>query len=231
MPRIAVLFAKGGMGDVGKMVLHHACSKQDLFVKGLGRQPENVHVSESVTKFDPEGKGNLELVKVDPASDLETLKKALKDVDAVVSCIGCRQIGFDRWAAPGTANIIAAMQANNVKRLVMISSVGIRESYPPIRWNPMIGIVFRLLMLTLIRGAVRDLTAAEESVEESDLDYLIVRPTGLTPSLEAKGTWKTIHEPSDEQVDYQIAKEDVAQFMLEEALQPTFHRVARTIGW
>ena len=219
------------MGDVGKMVLHHACSRQDLFVKGLGRQPENVHVSESVTKFDPEGKDNLELVKVDPASDLETLKKALKDVDAVVSCIGCRQPMFDRWAAPGTANVIAAMQANKVKRLVMISSVGIRESYPPMKWAQPYGTIFRCLMLTIIRSAVRDLTAAEEAVVASDLDYLIVRPTGLTPALEAKGQWKTMEEPSNEKVDFQVAKEDVAQFMLEEALEPTFHRVARTIGW
>ena len=231
MTRVAVLFAKGGMGDVGKMVLHHACNRADLNVRGLGREPEKVNVSASVTKFDPAGKDNLELVKVDAASDLATLTTALQDVDAVVSCIGCRQIGFERWAAPGTANVIAAMKANNVNRLVMISSVGIRESYPPLRWAPLYGSIFRFLMLTLIRSAVRDLTAAEEAVVESGLDYLIVRPTGLTPELTAKGKWKTIVEPSKGKVDYQIAKEDVAQFMLEEALQPSIHREARTVGW
>lgn len=231
MPRVAILFAKGGMGDVGKMAIMHALKQEGLEIRGLGREPEKVHISESVTKVDPTGHEQLELIKIDPASDVEGLKNAFKGVDAVVSCVGCRQPGFPRWAAPATQNVITAMKANNVTRLVMISSMGIRESYPPLKWSRLYGGIFTCMMKTIIRSAVKDLTKAELAAVESGIDYLIVRPTGLDPSMKPKGIWKVIQEPTSERLTINIAKEDVAQFMLQEALQPTLHRQARTIGW
>ena len=93
-----------------------------------------------------------------------------------------------------------------------------------------VGKLFAALLLTATKSARRDLNAAEDAVRASDLDYLIVRPTGLTPTAQPTGAWKLRSCKADGPVDIEIPKEDVAQFMLQEALAPTLHRAAVTIG-
>lgn len=112
----------------------------------------------------------------------------------------------------------------------MISSEGIGDSWPPMQWHWLVGRLFSAMMLTVLKQARRDLNAAEEAVTSSGLDYLIVRPTGLTPTAAATGVWKLRASKADGPVDIEIPKEDCAQFMLQEALEPTLHRAAVTIG-
>lgn len=69
----------------------------------------------------------------------EQLQAEFSGVDAVVVCIANRQPGTkqpelkSRWAKSGIVVIEQAMQAAGVKRLVLLTSMGVYEDYLPRR--------------------------------------------------------------------------------------------------
>ena len=67
---------------------------------------------------------------------------------------------------------------------------------------------------------------------EHGIDYVLVRPMGLAPEEPPRGKWATIRQEDPKgKVGMTIAKSDVAQFMLREALlEPTATRTMVTIG-
>ncbi|MEM1059691.1 MAG: NAD(P)H-binding protein [Verrucomicrobiota bacterium] len=91
----------------------------------------------------------------------ETLGPALENVDAVVHLVGIIaetwKVSFEDIHATGTINLVAAMQAAKVERLVMISALGTRahaaSRYHSSKWT------------------------GEEAVRASGLDYTILRPS------------------------------------------------------
>jgi hypothetical protein len=88
------------------------------------------------------------------------------------------------------------------------------------------------MLATVSSGAWQDLVAMESLVLDNggSLDVLIVRPTGLTPKLAAIGAWRLFRTTTDPPIAYGIAKQDVAKFMVQEALVPTLHNAIVTIG-
>ena len=109
--------------------------------------------------------------------------------------------------------------------MVMVSTVGVRDDWPPMRWT-FVGKIFGFMLLCpgLNTHACKDITAAEEHVcaqSEARLDYLIVRPMCLDAGEVTRGLHTVeLHEArSLLPLHLNIAKEDVATFMLQEALQ------------
>lgn len=86
------------------------------------------------------------------------------------------------------------------------------------------------MLRTIIRSDIRDLNKAEKIVKGSSSDYLIVRLAGLSPPLQPDGQWRIITELSNDKDKVEIAKTDVAAFMLQEALKPTLSKTAKTVG-
>lgn len=84
----------------------------------------------------------------------------------------------------------------------------------------------------VLRSGYFDLAKAENLVTSSPdhVDYLIVRPVGVDPDEQPVGSWRLANARSTENIGVTVAKEDVAKFMLQEALQPSLHRQAITIG-
>mmetsp|Transcript_15322 Transcript_15322/g.29704 ORF Transcript_15322/g.29704 Transcript_15322/m.29704 type:complete len:240 (-) Transcript_15322:174-893(-) len=226
---LVVVFQKGGIGDPGRHAVAHALRQDDVNVRVVARDPdmlseilnEDLLHSPRLTKF-----------QADPANDTSSLKESMRGAEAVVSTLGNRQIGFERFGAQGTANVIQAMQENKVKRLVCISSVGINEDWPPMKWNWKICFAFSTMLMTVLRSAYQDLSRLELNVRQAeDIDYLIVRPCGLDPGEVPIGSWKLRTSDSDgSPLAEQVAKADVGQFMVQEALLPTLHNTAITIG-
>jgi len=63
-------------------------------------------------------------------SQLEVIKDTVRGQDAVVCALGARELYTNSGIrAKGTRAIIEAMKATGVKRLVVISSMGIGESW------------------------------------------------------------------------------------------------------
>ena len=78
----------------------------------------------------------------------------------------------------------------------------------------------------------KDLAAMERVTQSSSLDYLLVRAAGLSAEEPVTGDWKLLTARGSKLKFsfFSVAKSDVAQFMLGEALQPTMHSTAVTIG-
>lgn len=97
---IAVLFAEGGMGDVGKHVVSAALNTEGVAaVRGIARAPDTITSTESVTKPNvSHARERISFVALDPCTELAQLSQALHGADAVVQCVGCRQLRKERCA-------------------------------------------------------------------------------------------------------------------------------------
>ncbi|GBG32970.1 Tsukushin, partial [Hondaea fermentalgiana] len=228
---VTVVFQKGGLGDTGRHAVAHALRQEgeNLQVRVVARDPDMLKEILTDGEF---ASPRLTKIKADPASDVEALEGAIQGADAVVSTLGNRQYGFERFSARATANVLSTMQRNGVERLVCISSVGINEDWPPFVWYTPIRILFSAMLLTVLRSAYRDLSQMETKIRAAGdkVDFLIVRPCGLGPEVVPVGSWKLRMSPEDGPLDDQVAKADVGQFLLQEALHPTIHKTAVTIG-
>ena len=239
---VAVLYAtKGGMGDVGKFaatIALEAPERYDLRAIALSLEASegddigaDVDVSDEHTQLYM--KRVLEcadIVKIDIGSESaeQLLSEALSGVEAVISCLGNRQPSMARWCSFGTEKLIRAMYAQNVHRLVCLSSFGIGDDFMR-RCTP-ITCLWACLLRTCLSSARRDLMALESVVNESSLDFVLVRSVGLTPSEPPCRSWHILRSPRDGDLKISIAKADVAAFMLQEAVQPSIHKDAVTIG-
>lgn len=228
--RIAVLFAtRGGMGDVGKFVAMHAWEQnQDVRVAALSwRAKEGGGLGLDADYPDvtyPGGRAAMDaafagrsIEEIDVFDDAAAAKveALVEGCDSIVACVGNRQPFMPRWIAKGTDLAVRAAQATKAKRLVVLNSFGIGED-----WLPRTGFIPRLwafLLATLLRRARADLQEQERIVRASGLDYLIVKPTGLTPEKPPTSTWKLAAGPGKHILDISAAKSDVALFMLQQA--------------
>lgn len=107
----------------------------------------------------------------------DSFDNALEGKDSVVSTLGVT--GFLNSLQPmtfyrdSTAAIIDRMRANDVRRLVVVSSVGvIHDSSTPI-W-------YRTIVQPLLRHKYADMKAMEAVVAASGLDWTVVRAGQLT---------------------------------------------------
>jgi putative NADH-flavin reductase len=130
----------------------------------------------SKTKLDPEkidGADRLRIVCGDVYA-LAEVKQALRGQEAVVCSLGSSSLTKTTVRAEGTANIVKAMEVEQVGRLIVVSAMGTGESWPTLSF------MNRLFYATLLRSSRQDHEAQEAVVKESSLNWTIVRPSGLT---------------------------------------------------
>ncbi len=112
--------------------------------------------------------------------DADAVADIVVDADAVLSALG---VPFTREPvntySRGTANIVAAMQSSGVIRLVVVSSTG---AYPaPGRTGAPFALrLFEpVITKTIGKTVYDDIRLMESVVRDSDLDWTIVRSSGL----------------------------------------------------
>jgi len=249
---VAVLYAtKGGMGDVGKFALTLARLEPSLICnirpvalsienssegtdKGLEVDVEDPVLKEKTEKLLRTMEDNI--VKIDVAKDSaeKEIGDAIEGADAVISCLGNRQPSMERWCSLGTRKVVSAMKAKNVKRLVSLSSMGIgKDDF--LKTTPLT-ILWAVMLRTILRSARKDLHSLEKEVFESNLDFVLVRPVGLTPSEPPQGSCDHILSKNEANngrtsLKFMLSKSDAAVFMLQEALVPTIHSREVTVGY
>ena len=108
--------------------------------------------------------------------DARAVAAAVPGHDAVISALGhSRPSPEGRDLYPGAANIIEAMKAARVSRLIWISSHGVGDS------RGRSGFVFEHIFVPLrLRAEFADKEREEALVTASDLDWTIIRPARLT---------------------------------------------------
>jgi putative NADH-flavin reductase len=106
----------------------------------------------------------------DPRS-VADLREALAGHDTVVSALGSPGLGRTTILRDGARNTVAAMEAEGVQRLLVVSMGALFQDA---------GILAALLRSTVLRNVAPDSREMERVVMASELDWTIVRPPRLT---------------------------------------------------
>ncbi|GAB0497679.1 hypothetical protein MMPV_009016 [Pyropia vietnamensis] len=161
------------------------------------------------------------------------LSAAVDGTTAIVAALSSRQPSYARWAAAGATATAAAAAAAGVRRVVVLSSMGIGQPDPlPVG---ALKLFWTALLATFFRAVREDLIAAEAvwAATPPEVDYLLFRPMGLTPTEPPRGrdAVKLLSARGEGGLVASVAKADVAAAMLDEALNPTAHRTGVTVGY
>ncbi|MCC6169700.1 MAG: SDR family oxidoreductase [Caldilineaceae bacterium] len=151
----------GATGGTGRQVTQQALAA-GYSVAALVRDPAKM----------PATHPNLHII---PGNVLnaEPVAGALRGAGAAIICLGNTSANPDRVVSRGTGLIVDAMQNQGVRRLVVVSAIGVGDS------RDQVPFFFKLLTKTLLRQTMQDKEAQEAIVRGSDLDWTIVRPGGL----------------------------------------------------
>lgn len=147
----------GGSKGVGQQIVQQALEKGHT-VTAFARDP----------KLEPHE--HLSIVSGD-ALDAEAVNRAVVGFEAVICALGSGNTREGQVRSMGTANIVGAMRAAGVRRLIAVSSFGVGDSRK--------GLVAHIAWLFL-RTALEEHERQEIVIRSSGLSWTIVRPTGLT---------------------------------------------------
>ena len=172
--------------------------------------------------------GAVRIVTADlAATDPAALETAVRGADAVLSGVGPRSSAEAGVAWRGTRAIVQAMQATDVRRIVVVSAAPIStvpspgRPQPP-KHDPGDGFFMRHLFSPLTKAALRrsyaDLALMEDVLRDSGLDWTVVRPPKLTDEPPA-GTYRIAYG-QNLRGGWDISRADVAHLMLRVLEQP-----------
>ncbi|MGZ3750652.1 MAG: NAD(P)-dependent oxidoreductase [Mucilaginibacter sp.] len=160
------------------------------------------------------------------------LAEAMMGCEAVLSTLNISRKSDFPWAKLRTAkdflshsmkNVIEAAKERHVKRIIVVTAWGVAETkkYLPFwfRW---------LINVSNIRYPYKDHGRQEQLLENSDMNWTVVRPVGLTNSRlnkEVKISLDNVPKPS-----LTISRLNVARFMLEVLEKNLYNRQRPTIS-
>lgn len=247
--KVVVLYGIGGLSDVGRHAVAAALERTEIeHVTVLTQYPKHL-VDETNWNcgcttphiFTEEDKQRMTMVTVKDWENDTTLSQHFDAADAVISCVGNRQPLTFHWNSFSANNAVIRHVTNNSNkktRVIVGSSVGIQEDWPPMeQWKPG-KIIMSAMFLSIAYPSFRDLTKVEKAYRATDsssttgssIDYLIVRPVGIGEDDVPVGKWKIQKEKYSDPIGIGVAKMDVARYMVEEVMTPTKHCFAVTVG-
>ena len=198
----------GATGKTGIAIVKQALEKDHevtAFVRDPGRLPiKHEHLNIIA--------GNV----LDP----DTVTQVVQGQDAIVCALGSRDLKKTSIRTDSTENIINAMKANAVQRFVVVSAMGIGES-----WGTL-SLVNKLFFAVFLKSAREDHESQEALVKKSGLDWTIIRPSGRTD------TPRTGLYDVGEQISAKtsrISSADVADSILKELEEDNWIRKAVTV--
>jgi uncharacterized protein YbjT (DUF2867 family) len=210
--RLTIVAATGGVGR--QLVEQAVAAGHD--VTAVARRPRDLP-------------GQVRAVAVDFARpDVRALAAAVRGADAVLSALGPRNARADAGVTSrGTRAIVAAMRAEQVRRIVVVSAapvgpVPVPGRPTPARHDPGDGFFMRHLGARFARamfgGHYADLAVTEQILRDSDLDWTVSRPPKLTDKP-LTGSYRTARN-RNVRGGFSVPRADVAHHMLAMLIQP-----------
>jgi len=189
----------GATGNTGIELVKQALEEGHT-VSAFVRDPARLAIEDS----------NLTLVTGD-VFDAASVTQAVQGQDAVVCALGAgSELKKTTIRTTGTINIISGMQENNLKRLVVVTAMGVGES-----WDNL-SLFNKFFFATLLKSSRDDHETQEAAVKESGLDWTIIRPSGLTDTPRT-GVYEVGENISA--ATSKIGRADVADLILKELEQ------------
>lgn len=187
-------------------------------------------VVRSATKY--ESRQGIQVVEGN-VLDADTVEKAMKEQNAVVSCLGIRRKTANPWSAlvspadftsQSARIIVQAMKVHDVRRVVAISAAGVGDS-----WSRVGPAMKFLIRSSTIAVSYRDMDEMERVYSHDDIDSLVVRPVGLVDNGQSNKQTRVVPRFG---LSSRIARKDVATWMLDAIERPEpFENQAEMIGW
>ncbi|MBT3670599.1 MAG: SDR family oxidoreductase [Chloroflexi bacterium] len=198
----------GATGKTGMEVVSQGL-EQGHIVTAFVRDPIKISIDHK----------NLRIIEGNIFDDF-SVAKTIKGQEAVICSLGSSELSKTDIRSKGTSIIIKAMNSNNVKRLFVVSAMGVAESWSTLSF------MGRLIFATLLSASKKDHEAQEKYVRESDLDWTIFRPSGLNDN---PMTGEYILGENAAAVTSQIPRADVAHAILSEINENKYVKKAVTI--
>lgn len=202
----------GAAGKTGRLVVDRALAAGHS-VKAL------VHDTAALAE-NPLGDG-VQITQGD-VHDAGTVRSALAGCDAVIDTLGGKKPFLKTDLESSAAKVVlAAMQDQGVRRLVVVSVLGAGDSgkQAPFWYE-------HLLLPTFLHGALPDKNSMEEAVKASDIEWVLVRPPMLSDDAPT-GDVKIIGE---HETAHTITRADLAQFLVEQLASDTHVRSAVVVA-
>ena len=190
----------GSTGGIGHHVVEQAL-EAGHHVTALARRPEALAIDHP----------RLNIVKGD-VLEPATFNRAMAGQDAVISALGARDTGPTTVYSEGIANIIAAMRAARVSRLLCVSAGGLDAG---IWWQRLAA---NLILWRVLKESYTDLVRMEEAVRASNLDWTIYRPPRYTNGPRT-GRYQTAINTQLTK-GWQISRADIADSLLHQINNP-----------
>ncbi len=197
------LLLLGATGRTGKQVLELALAK-GYSVTCLVRDPSKIEAAKNLTIL----KGN--------ANSMDDLESALQKNDCVISVLNVARTSDFPWAplrTPKTfmsdvlSKLVSLNDTRPIERMVICSAWGVRDTRKDIPFW------FRgLIDMSNIGAAYKDHACQEKIIENSDLNWTVVRPVGLTNSEKEQTVLESIH--NDPKPKLTISRKAVATYLL-----------------
>jgi putative NADH-flavin reductase len=200
------LLVFGATGGTGREIVAQAL-EQGHVVTVFVRNPAAI-----TTKHE-----NLKVVQGD-VLDYRSVEAAVQGQDAVLSALGVRKLRKNTILSDGTKNIIQAMERHGVKRFICESSLGVGDSRGQLGW------VFNIFIIPLLlRKVFQDKEVQEQYIQQSSLEWVIVRPAALTNGPRT-GAYRSGFSLMDRTITAKISRADVADFMLKQLTDNSYLR-------
>ncbi len=181
----------GATGGTGRQVLEQALAAGHTLT-ALVRDPAKIEAHSGMT-----------LIPGD-VLDQEATSRCVQGSDAVICVLGSG-VGVEPVEAQGTQRILEAMQTHGVRLLVAVTSLGVGDS------REQVSVEFRQAMDTVLQSIIAAKTEQERLIQESGMDWTIVRPGGLGDGPRTGG----YHSGTDPTLMAGlISRADVAEFVL-----------------
>lgn len=193
----------GGTRGIGKALMELGVEKE-FEVTVMARSPEKVTLRHPL----------LHVVPGDVRSP-DSVMAAAEGKDAICSCIGV-PITFKPVDLFSTAasNIIQAVKRNPGQKYVAVTGIGAGDSKG--HGGFLYDCIFKPFLLSTI---YEDKDREEAIIRQSDVEWLIVRPAGLTNG-KCTGNYRIVNEPAGI-TSKRISRLDVADFILKQLREPT----------
>jgi putative NADH-flavin reductase len=204
--RILIVGATGGTG----LQLVTQALERGYAVTALVRDPSRLRIQHP----------QLMVIQGD-VLDESSVDIAMRGQEAVLSALGHKRYFYPtRILSEGSRNILRAMEAHGVTRLVCETSLGIGDS------AGRMGLYYTLFVIPVILPFYFwDKTRQERNIARSNVDWVIVRPGALTNG-EKRGRSRHGRHVGSFVLTVRIARADVADFMLNQLTANTYLRTA-----
>lgn len=193
----------GATGGTGRALVALAL-EQDHAVTAFARNPAAIETTHP----------RLRVVKGD-ILDRASIDAAMQGQEAVVSALGTRNFKPNTIVSEGTRNILQSMEAAGIRRFICETSLGVGDS------KNQTGLIFKLLLQPLLKNVFEDKERQETLIRQSGLDWIIVRPGGLTDGPRT-GQYRAGFSPEEKSLRMRISRADVADFMLKQLTDDTY---------